>query len=150
MIHEQVKKDIIVAMKERAQLRLDTLRSTVTAFNNFIIEEGKPKETILDDESSITILRRLVKQRNEAALAYRTAGDEENALKEDKERSILETYLPPELDEEEVRTIVEKVKGELGVSEKKDRGLLMKTAMQELKGKVSGSVVASVVDSVLD
>ena len=149
MLHENLQKDMRSAMKEGDTLRLGTLRLAAAACTNELISSGKKPTDVLDDEQVVTVVRRLVKQRSESAAQYRAAGQEERATAEDKERVVLESYLPPEMSEDEVRAIVARVCDEIGVSEKKDKGLLMKTAMREMKGKAGGSVVAKIVDEVL-
>ena len=103
----------------------------------------------LGDDEVIKVMKRLVKQRNEAAAQYRAAEQEERAKAEDAERAVLESYLPSEMPEEEVRAIVLRVRDELNVSDKKDKGRLMKAVMQELKGKADGSVIAGIVEEAL-
>ena len=149
MLYNTIREDMQKAMKEKDDLRLQTLRLTLSACTNELVATGKKPNEILDDDTVITIVKRLVKQRNESAAQYRTAGQEERAANEDKERAVLESYLPPEMSEEKIRQVVIRVQKELGVSEKKDTGLLMKTVMQEFKGKANGATVVKIVSETL-
>jgi len=97
----------------------------------------------------VAVVRRLMKQRKESAEQYRAADQEERAATEDAERVVLESYLPPELSEEEIRVVVGKKQQELGLTEKKDTGALMKAVMADLQGQVDGAVVSAIVGEVL-
>lgn len=149
MLCETLRDDVVKAMKARDSVRLGTLRLALAACTNALIDAGKKPTETLEDEETVSVLKRLVKQRRESAEQYRVVGQEERASAEDAERVILEEYLPEEMSEEEVRSVVLRVQKELGVSEKKDTGLLMKTVMKELQGKVDGSVAAKIAGEVL-
>lgn len=149
MLYDTLRADMQSAMKNKEEVRLRTLRLVLSACTNVLVEMGKKPTEKLDDGEIVLVVKRLVKQRREAAAQFRAAGQEERAVSEDAERAVLESYLPAGMSEEEVRAVVERVQQKLGVSEKKDRGLLMKTVMGELQGKADGSVVAGAVDAVL-
>lgn len=136
-------------MKAKDFVRLNTLRLALTACTNALIEARKKPDEKLEDTEVVTVLKRLVKQRKESATQYREVNQEERAVAEDVERKILEEYLPAEMPEEEVRSVVTRVQQELGVSEEKDTGVLMKAVMKKLQGKVDGSVAAKIVGEVL-
>ena len=138
------------AMREKAVVRLQTLRLVLSACTNMLVEIGKKPNESLGDDAVIRVLKRLVKQRQESAEQYRGAGREEQAISEDEERAVLEAYLPEELPEDEIRSVVLRVQESSGFSEKKDVGALMKLVMQELQGKADGALVARVVASVLE
>ena len=149
MLYEKIRTDMQGAMKERDATRLNTLRFTLTALTNEVIASGKKPTDTPDDETTLATLKRLVKQRKESATLYREANQTERAEQEDAERAVLESYLPPEMSEEEVQAIVSRIQQEKGISEKKDMGTLMKAAMQEMQGKVDGAVVSKIVNSLL-
>ena len=140
---------MVEAMKAKDAVRLNTLRLTLTACTDVLVQVGRKPDEKLEDAEVVAVLKRLVKQRRESAVQYRDAGRGERAVAEDTEREILEGYLPDEMSEEEVRSVVERVQQELSVSQRKDTGLLMKSVMKELHGKADGSVVAKIVAEVL-
>ena len=137
---------MVQAMKAKDQMQLNTIRGALTSCTNFLVEKGKKPDDQLTDEEVTTILKRLTKQRKESALQYRNAGDETRAAQEDKEREILEAYLPEEMPEEEVRKKVQEIKAK---TNEMDRGKLIGAVMQELKGKADGAVVAKMVNEEL-
>jgi hypothetical protein len=146
-IHQQIKSEVPAAMKARDQVRLDTLRGLVAAFVNELVATKRLPTEELPDEDALTVIRREVKKRKEAAEAFEKGGRAESAAKEKAEQVILESYLPALMPEEDVRKVAEAKKAELGVTEKKDMGKLMGAVMKELAGKVDGGVVKKVVDS---
>ncbi len=150
MLHDTLRTDMQAAMKAKDAVRLQTLRLALTACTNTLVEKGKKPTEKLTDEETAAVLKRLVKQRQESATQYRNASQEERAAAEDSEKGILESYLPPTMPEDEVRTIVIKTRDELGVSEKKDIGALMKAVMQKLKGQADGSVVSRIANECLN
>ena len=137
------------AMREKADVRLRTLRLALSACTNELVSVGKRPNDSLEDDGVLRVLKRLFKQRQESAEQYREAGRLDQADAEDEERSVLESYLPEELSEDAVRSVVVRVQEASGFSEKKDTGVFMKAVMQELQGKADGSLVARIVDSVL-
>jgi len=145
MIQDTVKVEMIAAMKARDSIKVETLRGLLAAFTNeLVVQKKKPTEPI-DDESALVAIRREVKKRKEAAMAFRSGGREESAQKEEAERAILEAYLPPQMSEDEVAAVVVAKKAELGVSEKKDMGRLMGAVMKELSGKADSDMVKELV-----
>ena len=137
------------AMKSKDAVRLRTLRLAVSACTNALVEKKmKPSDT-LDDADVIAVLRRLVKQREESAAHYRTAGQNDRADDEDAERAVLESHLPPEMSEEEIRSVVAEVLDSMGDTDTKNQGAVMKAVMRRLRGSASGSVVARIVGEML-
>src|SRR3989344_4576767 len=125
MLQNQIKSEIQVAMRARDQLKLDTLRGLSAAFvNELVATKRKPDEEI-PDEDALTVIRREVKKRKEAAEAFKTGNRPELAEKEEKERLMLEAYLPTMMSQDGIRKVAEAKKTELGITDKKDAGKLM-------------------------
>ena len=135
------------AMRARDTVKLDTLRMLITAMTNHMKSAGKMLVDRMSDEDVIAIIRREMKKREEAGTAYLAGGRKELAQKEADEYDILVAYVPPLMSEQDVRTVVLKKKTDLGLTEKKDAGILMGRVMKELQGKADGAIVKSVVDS---
>lgn len=149
MLLDILRNDMRAAMKAKDAVPLGTLRMALTACTNALVAQGKKPDERLEDDAVVTVLKQLVKQRKESAEQYRAAHQEERAAAEDAERAVLEQYLPPEMSEEDIRAMVTKKQQELGVTEKKDTGTLMKTVMGELKGQADGAAVSRIVGEVL-
>ena len=123
-------------------------------FYAFHKEFGEPyyikaagREINQDDE--VKMLSTAVKKRKDSIEQFRNAGREELALKEEKELGILLNYLPKQLGEDEITFEVRRIASEIGAKSKEDFPKLMPLVMKELKGKVDGKLVKSVVENFL-
>lgn len=145
MIQSDIKNGIILAMKARDSVRTETLRGLSAAFTNELVATKRKPTDELPDEDAHAVIRREVKKRKEAAEAFRKGGREESAQKEEAERVILESFLPPQMSEEDVQKIVITKKTELAVTDKKDIGRLMGAVMKEVSGKADSDVVKKLV-----
>jgi len=149
LLQDQIKVETTEAMKARNTVKLNTLRGLTAAFTNELVAKNEKPDGKLSDEDVIIVIRREVKKRKEAAEAFEKGGRTESAAQEREEQEILQAYLPQMMSEDEIRTVVEVKKTELGVSEKKDMGRLMGVVMGELKGKADGDVVKEMVSKSL-
>ena len=135
-ILDQLQKDLVAAMKAKEEARLSALRMIKTALQKAHADSPKP----VDDAAEQQILKSLVKQRIDAAEAFRNAGREEQALKEEAEKKIIESYLPAAASEEEMLAAVESAIAETGAAfpqgvTAKQMGLVMKAVQAKLAGK---------------
>ncbi len=138
-IKEQITADLKVAMKARDQVRLDTLRSVVSAFNYKRIEAGaEPSEA-----DQLAVVQRLVKQRSDSIADFTRAGRMELVEKETREREILQAYLPTQKSADEVRAVVREALGTMP-AEGRNQGALMKLVMPQLKGLADGNLVRQI------
>lgn len=142
---EQIESDLIVAMKAREQERLDALRLVKAALKNELIALGHE----LTEEESLKVLNRLMKQRKEAALEYRKVGKEETAVKEENEAAMIQKYLPAQMDDTELTTIIKSVIAASGATGTNDLGKVMGAVMQKIAGRADGTRVSTVVKSLL-
>lgn len=147
MLQKQIKEDMIAAMKAKDVLKVSTLRGLMAAFTNELVATKRKPDEVLPDEDALAVVRREVKKRKEAAEAFQKGGRAESAEKEEKERALLESYLPAMMPEGDIRKVAEAKKAELGVIDKKDMGRLMGAVMSELKGKADGGSVKDVIES---
>ncbi len=85
--------------------------------------------------AEMQILKSLVKQRTEAADAFRKGGREDSAAKEESERKLIESYLPAAADEQEIEAAIQAALAETGVTALKQMGIVMKAAQAKLAGK---------------
>ena len=95
----RIQNDLVDAMKKRDDLRLSVLRMLKSAAQMAQIEKGK--DIPLTDDEVIVLVRRLIKQRNEAAEMYKSGGAQDRAQKELDEIKVLDSYLPEQMPEEE-------------------------------------------------
>ena len=97
----------------------------------------------------VEVLQRERKRRIEAAEAYRDAAREDLAASEEREAAIIETYMPAQLSDEELRAIVGDVVAESGASSPKEMGKVMSAVMPQVKGRADGKRVSTIVQEVL-
>ena len=146
---EKINEDMKCAMKEKKPDVVGTLRM-VKAEVLKIQKSGTNKD--ITDEDIITIITRMIKQRNEASEQFRKGGREELALKEEREIEILKAYLPEGLSEEDISAIVDAVISETGAASMKEMGKVMGAVMKKIKetGKLAdGNLVKNIVQSKL-
>ena len=145
MLTQKIRSDMTAAMKARDSLRVDTLRGAITAFTNELVSKGRKPTEELADNDAVTVLRRLAKQRKEAADVYEKGGRTELAAKESSELKIIEEYLPQMASQDEIRKVAEAKKAELGVTDASGLGKLTGAVMKEFAGRADGTVVKEIV-----
>ena len=131
--------DLLVAMKTREELKLSVLRMLKAEFQKAQADKGRASE--LTEEEALALVRRLVKQRKEAAEQYEAAGVPERARGELSGASILEQYLPVQIGDEELNFIVKECAGKIGAASPKDMGKLMSALMPMVAGRAEGKRV---------
>ena len=145
MLKNDIEQEIKKSLKAGEQVRLSVLRLLLAALQN---EEIRKKEELTDEES-VAVVSRQIKQRRESAEAYRKAGRDDLARKEEVEIEILSNYLPQQLSEEEVRQKVQEIILQLPETERGNFGKVMGAVMAGVKGKTDGNLVAKVVKEML-
>ena len=138
---------MVAAMKAKDDLKRDTLRGAISAFTNELVAKGRKPTEELADNDAITVLKRLGKQRKEAADVYTKGGRAELAEKELNELKIIESYLPQMASREDIEKIARAKKDELGVTDASGAGKLTGVVMKELAGTADGNLVKEVIAS---
>jgi uncharacterized protein YqeY len=139
-IQDRLSEEMKAAMRARDSLRLGTIRMARTALKNAEIEVRQA----LDDAAAIKVLSTLVKQRREAAEAYR-ATRPELADKEEQELLVLQEFLPAQLSEAELEEMIAKAIAESGASSMRDMGAVMKLVTPQTTGRADGKLVSEIV-----
>jgi len=145
MLTTQIKSDMTAAMKARDALRVETLRGAMAAFTNELVAKGRKPTEQLSDAEAVAVLKRLAKQRKEAAEAFTGAGRTELAEKELSELKIIEAYLPATVSREEIERVAKAKKTELGITDVSGIGKLTGAVMKEFTGTADGNDVKEVV-----
>lgn len=146
-LEQKIIVDLKEAMKSKDKLALRGIRAIKSAIM-LLKTDGSGNE--VTPEVEIKLLQKLVKQRKESADIYQEQGREDLAQVELDEISIIEKYLPEQLGEEEIKTIVGKLIADHGASGMKDMGRIMGIANKELAGKADGKTLAGVVRTLLN
>jgi uncharacterized protein YqeY len=143
-LKEKIISDLRDAMRSGENLKRDTLRLLDSAIKNTEIEKKK-RETGLSEEEVLEVISRAVKQRNDSIKQFIDGGRPELAEKEQKELEILKTYLPEQMNEDEIRAVVKEIISAAGSVSPGDMGRIMGQAMGKMKGKADGNVVKKIV-----
>lgn len=147
-LQERIGAELKEAMKSREQEKLDTLRLLKSAIGYAVIEKYGQNGTPTD-EDVLAVVRKEVKKRNDSIEGFRQAGRDEMADKEEREKAILETFMPAGLSDEELDAIVKAAVAEAGATSKKDMGAVMKIAMAKAEGRADGKTLSSKVQQAL-
>lgn len=149
-LKEKISEDIKNAMRQREELKLSVLRMLSSSMHNREIEKrAKGAGEELTDEEVIAAVRTEVKKRRDAATEYEKGGRKGLAEKEAAESKILEAYLPAEVDDAAIESIVKDAIASLGNATAKDFGRVMGEAMKRLRGQASGERVSAAVKKLL-
>jgi len=142
---EQLRSDMIAAMKAREKEKLSVLRMLVSAVKDAAIE----KREDLDDDEVMRLLMSYAKKREEAKQEAAKLGREDLVAQEGFEMEVVKAYLPAQLSEEELQAIVADAMQETGASSMKDMGRVMKLCQERVAGGASGSRISAMVKSQL-
>ena len=144
-LEEQINADIKAAMLSKNQAKLETLRAIKAA-----ILLLKTSAEGLTPSTETKALQKMVKQRKETAGIYTTQNREDLAAIELAQATIIETYLPTQMGEAELRTEITKIIALAGASSPADMGKIMGIASKQLAGKTDGKAISMVVKELLD
>ena len=135
---EQIQADTKTAMKAGDKPRVGALRLIADALQKDLKSGG-------DDE--VAVLRRERKRRLEAAEAYRSGGDADRAGAEEAEAELISGYLPAEMSDDELESIVDEAISVAGASGPQDTGKVMGAAMGKVAGRADGKRVSALVQA---
>jgi uncharacterized protein len=138
---EELEQEVREAMLARDAERRDALRLILSSLKSAEKELLRP----LTEEEELQVLQRERKKRTEAAEAFRAAGREEQAAKEEGELSVLEEFMPEPLSEDEIDRIVDDAIAENGATSLRDMGRVMADVMPQIAGRADGSAVSQLV-----
>jgi uncharacterized protein YqeY len=143
----KINDDIKAAMLARDARKLEALRAVKAAL---LLEKTKEAGSgEVGEAEELKILQKLVKQRRESAEIYTSAKRTDLAEKELYDASIIETYLPKQISEEEVTLILKKLIADTGAASIKDMGKVMGLATKELAGKADNKMISTIIKTLL-
>lgn len=145
-IREQLMNDMKSAMRDKDQIRLDTIRGLQSAIKNREID-SRPNPITEDDV--LAVIKKLVKQRKESIEQFQTAGRQDLVEKETTELKVLEVYLPAQMGKEQIEKIVTEVIAEVGAKSIKDMGAVMKAVSAKTAGAADNKVVSEIIKTKL-
>jgi uncharacterized protein YqeY len=140
-LRDRIQSDVTAAMRSRDSLRRDVLRMTQNAV--YLVEKRDRRE--LGDDDIAGIVAKEVKTRRESVEAFRKGGREDLATKEEAEIAILTGYLPEQLDDDAIATLVTEAVAATGASSARDMGKVMGWLSPRTKGRADGRRVSELV-----
>lgn len=141
----QLQKDQLQARKDKDQKRLSILQIVLSEIKNEQIKLGKE----LQDEQAQSVVASQVKKLRDGLKDFESAGRSDLAEVAQAEISVLESYLPEQLDDSELRSIIESTITELGASTAAEMGKVMSAAMPKVSGRADGNRVRALVQELL-
>ena len=136
-LKEKLLAEMKEALRSKDTLRLNTIRSVVSAIKNQEIDRRKD----LEEDEILALVTREVKKRKEASALFKEGGRTDLMEKENREMEILQAYLPEQVSEEDLRKRIQEVIAETGAEGMKDFGKIMKVLVPEFKGKADNAVI---------
>ena len=139
-IQEQIDQDLKAALKEKNEVTLSSLRNLKAALKNAEIENGKP----LSDDQVLAVIAKKVKQHKDSIESFTAGNRSDLVANEQAQMAVLQKYLPQAMGEEELRSVVMDVIGQINATAA-DFGKVMKEVMAKVKGRADGSMISKIV-----
>lgn len=146
-LEKQVMDQLKAAMLAKDEAALRSLRAIKAAILLAKTSEGASGD--LKEEDEIKLLQKLVKQRKDSADIFHQQQRGDLAKKEEEEIAVIEKFLPKQLDQEELRTILKEIITQVGAQSSADLGKVMGVATKQLAGKADGKTISATVKEML-
>lgn len=143
---EQLKQDMLTAMKEKDKDRLTVIRMVKAALD----KERIDKKVEITDELLIDVVNKQIKMRNDSIEEFKKASRNDLVENVSKEIEVLMKYLPEQLSLEEVEDIIDQAINSVGASSMKDMGNVMKEVNPKVKGRFDMKKVSEIIKSKLN
>ncbi len=148
-MNEQITEGMKVAMRAKDTVALGALRGLKAAMQTACLAKGSVTAELTAAEEQ-NVVRKQIKQREDAIALYAQAGRTEQVEKEQAEIKVLSALLPSEMTEAEIQPLLEQVIAELGAATKKDMGRVMKEMQLRTEGRAPGKILSKLVASRLN
>ncbi len=142
---EQITNDMKEAMKAKDEAKLSTLRMLKSALKNKQID----KRNDLTDEDVLSVIKTQIKQLKDSLESFTQAARDDLAQAAKNELAILETYMPAQMGDEELETLVKETLAEIGAQTKSDMGKAMGAVMKKVGSQADGNRVKEIVGNLL-
>ena len=137
--------DMKEAMKNKEKERLQAVRNMIAAIKAKQIDSGET----LSDEDAIKLVQGMAKRLKDSIEQYKNGGREDLAQNEQNELNVVESYLPKQLNVDELREIVKETITESGASSMADMKKVMPLLMSKIAGKGDGKLASNIVREIL-
>tara|TARA_B100001063_G_scaffold1016_1_gene744 strand:- start:1453 stop:1899 length:447 start_codon:yes stop_codon:yes gene_type:complete len=144
-LKEKINEDMKSAMRSKDVALLGTIRLIQAAIKQKEVDE----RILVDDNSVISIIEKMLKQRNDSIEAFKKANRNDLVDKEEFEVSVLKNYMPEQMNAEEVEKIIQEVIKKIGATSMKEMGPVMAQAKEILSGKANMAEVSKIIKAKL-
>ncbi len=144
-LKKRLQNDLKTAMKEKDTFKRDVIRFVMSAIKQIEVDERKE----LSDADIEAILVKQIKQRNDAIAQFKEGGRDDLVEKNEKELTILKSYLPEPMGEEEVREVLKAIVAETGAEGMKDMGKVMGAAKAKIGSRAEGRLINQIAKELL-
>ena len=144
MLKQQLRDELKQAMIAKEELKLSVIRMLVSAITYYEIDKGGAGYEATD-EDVLTVIGKQVKQRKDSIEQFEKANRNDLADKEKLELLLLEKYLPTQMGEDEIRSLVKEAITTTGATTPAEMGKVMAALKTSTKGKADGSIVSRIV-----
>ena len=138
MLKDHIQSDLKSAMKSKDSLRVSTIRMLIAAIKQHEIDQ----QITLDDSQTLSIINKMIKQRQDSLKQYQAANRQDLAQKEQQEITILTTYLPAQLSDEAINKAIESALQSTGANRMQDMGKVMGMLKTQLVGRADMAKVS--------
>ncbi|MFN5376391.1 MAG: GatB/YqeY domain-containing protein [Chitinophagaceae bacterium] len=142
-VNENMKK----AMLAKDEVGLRALRAIKAAV--LLAKTAEGATATLSEDTEIKLLQKLVKQRKDSLEIFERQNRQDLAQKEKEELEVIERFLPKQMSEDEIRTVVAEIVKQTGVTNMSGLGQVMGVATKQLAGKADGKVISAIVKELL-
>jgi uncharacterized protein YqeY len=149
MLREKINDGVKDAMKSQDKLRLSTLRLVNAAIKNADIEARGLGKDAPDDPALLALMQKMIKQREESVSLYEKGGRKELADQERGEIAVIQTFLPQQMSEEEMKAAVKAVINDTGAASMKDMGKVIGSLRAKYAGQMDFGKASALVKSAL-
>lgn len=144
-INAKLNAEMIAAAKAKDKIRLSTIRMLKTALHNKEIDLMRP----LTEPETLQVLSAISKQRRDSIEQFAQGGRTDLVEKETAELKVVQEFMPAQMSDEEVESLIKKAITEIGATSIKDMGKVMKALMPQLTGFADGKAVGEKVKALL-
>jgi uncharacterized protein YqeY len=149
-LQNQIEEKLNQSLKNKDKTLYPTLRLIVSTIKDAVIANRGKDSKELTDQDIMSLLKKMVKQRNESCEVYKKAGRDELLASETKEIEIISSFLPKQLSEEETKKICEDVIKKVGAASLKDMGKVMGELKKTHADVLDFSKVGSIIKTILN
>jgi hypothetical protein len=148
VLREKINESVKVAMKAQDKLRLSTLRLVNAAIQNADIEAERAGKSLSDDDL-LSLMQKMIKQRQESVEIYDKGGRKELADQERGEIEIIRAYLPKQMSEAEAKAAIAEAITTTGAASVKDMGKVMAALKAKYAGQMDMAKAGGIVKGLL-